>query len=183
MRKKLTPAVAYTHMQVHYDDAGCVHLISNIKDPTKKNFGIELELVEDFLLGRKDFRKFKIDYFFNLSKGIVTSEEQTISNKEQALYIIPQTSEYNNELTLEKTVDSWRVIVHKNAKDRLDILSTVSFFVVKKDDPYYLYRYFSVDPKVLRIKPIEIPFAVDKEHGEISIATVQQFNSYGIKEA
>jgi hypothetical protein len=179
-KKKLFPAVVYTHMQVHYDDEGTVHLISNIEDPTKKNFSIELELVEDFLLGRKNFRKFKIDYFFNLSKGIVTSEEQTIINKGQVLYLIPRTSEYNNEITLEKNAVGWRVIVHENAKDRLDILSTVSFFVVKKDDPYYLYRHFSVDPKVLGIKPIEIPFAVEQEQGAVSVATLQQFNSYGI---
>lgn len=177
----LTPtAVAYTHMQVHYDDEGVVHLISNIEDPALKNFSIELELVEDFITGRKDCKKFKIDHFFNLSKGIVTSEEQTVVNRGQALYLIPRTAEYNNELTIEKTADCWRVVVHENAKDRLDILSSITFFVVKKDDPYYLYRHFSVDTKVLRIKSVEVPFTV--EQGPVSVVTLQQFNSYGILE-
>lgn len=182
-KKKPTQGVAYTHMQIHYDDEGIVHLISNVEDSTKKNFSIELELVEDFISGRKDFRKFKIDYFFNLSKGIVTSEAQTITNKGQILYLIPRTSEYNNEVTLVKTADYWQVVIHDDAKDRLDILSSLTFFVVKQDDPYYLYRYFSVDPKVLRLKTIEIPFAVEQEQDAVSVTTLQQFNSYGILEA
>ena len=46
----LTPTfVVYDTMQVHYDDDGHVYLISNVIDPTKKNFSIELKLIEDFL--------------------------------------------------------------------------------------------------------------------------------------
>jgi hypothetical protein len=182
-RKKLTPAVVYTHMQVHYDDDGTVHLISNMEDTSKKNFSIELKLIKDFLIGHKDCKKFKIDYFFNLSKGIVTEEEQVITSQKRSLYLIPQTSEYNNELTIEKNKDSWKIIVHSTAKDRLDILSNINFFVVKKDDPYYMYRYFSVDPTVLRTNAVTIPFTVEQERGAVSLTTVHQFNSYGILEA
>jgi hypothetical protein len=179
----LTPTfVVYDTMQVHYDDDGHVHLISNVIDPNKKNFSIELKLIEDFLTGHRDCKKFKIDYFFNLSKGIVTRDEQIVTNRKHALYLIPYTLEYNNEITIEKKKSSWNIVINEHAKDRLEILSAITFFVVKKDDPYYMYRHFSIDPTMLYTDSVEVPFIVDQEQTKVSLATVQQFNSYGIKE-
>ena len=73
-------------------------------------------------------------------------------------------------------------MINEHAKDRLEILSAITFFVVKKDDPYYMYRHFSIDPTMLYTDSVEVPFIVDQEQTKVSLATVQQFNSYGIKE-
>ena len=178
--------VAYNFMFVHYDDDGAVHLISNEEDTTKKNFKIDLELVRDFLTGKKFCRDFNIDFFFNLSKGIIKEEEQVFVDTNKTLYQIPLTSAYSNEVTVEHdlTQKCWRVKVRESAKDRLDIVSELMFFVVKKDDPHFLYRYFIIKSDDLKDADVEVKFQTDAEFNfkKISVVTLHKFNSYGIKE-
>jgi hypothetical protein len=180
-----TPAaVVYDYMFVHYDDNGVVHLISNVEKADKNNFKIALALVEPFLLGKKDFKRFKIDYFFNLSKGIITSEEQVIIKSKKPLYLIPLTTTYSNEVTLDYYKNYWEINISDSALDRLDIVKSLTFFVVKKDDLYYLYRYFTIDAQELKLGPVQMEFITDQEYNLnlISVVTEQKFSSYGIKE-
>ena len=177
-------AVVYDYMFVHYDNDGVVHLISNVESSDKNNFKIDLKLVEDFITSKRQCQKFKIEFFFNLSKGIVTAEEQIVANNQQPLYLIPATSAYQNEVTLEHTIDSWNIIVNDTVKDKLDIIKNLVFFVVEKDNPYQMYTHIAVDTKLLKPGPINVKFTTPQETdlSLISIVTQQKFNSYGIKE-
>jgi hypothetical protein len=180
-----TPAaVVYDSMFVHYDNEGNVHLISNVKDAKLNNFKIDLNLVEDFLTGKRQCQKFKIEFFFNLSKGIVTAEEQVVANNQQPLYLIPATSSYQNEVTLEHGSYGWNIIVNDAVKDKLKIVKRLVFFVVEKDNPYHMYTHITVDTTDLQTGGASVKFTTPQEADLrlVSVVTQQKFNSYGIKD-
>lgn len=179
--------VVYTTMFVHYDDDGKVHLISNVTDPTKNNFEIDLFLVEDFCTGKKNFRNYDIEYFFNLSKGIFTEEEIAEESKKSGalLYMIPHVVTDNNEITFyhDPVAEKWKVSARKNINEKLDIMPISMVYVTKHGDPHYLYNSFSIDPRDLKNGPKEFNFLYEKdlELNSISLFTQKKFKTYGIR--
>ena len=180
----IPPAVIYDHMFIHYDDSGAVHLISNVESQDKNNFRIRLDLIEDFLAGRRQCKKFKIEFFFNLSKGIITSEEQIVSTNEKGLHLIPATDAYHNEVTIEHCADEWNIVVNETAKDVLGIIKSLIFFVVEKNNPYHMYKNITVGVDDLKEGNARIKFTISQEANLdlISLVTQKKFKSYGIKE-
>lgn len=174
-------------MFVHHDDDGNVHLISNVQDPNLNNFEIDLFLVEDFCLGKKNFRNYDIEYFFNLSKGIVPEEEEEIESKKSGalLYMVPVVEHENSEITFyHNSIDKkWKIRARKGIKEKLDIMPICPVFVTKSGDPHYLYNSFNLDPKDLKDGEIEILFKDETflELNKISLFTHKRFRTYGIK--
>ena len=62
-KEKSQVGVVYNTFFVHYDQEGNVHQLSNIKDEQYKIFEIDLFLIDDFLKGKKDCKKYNIKYF------------------------------------------------------------------------------------------------------------------------
>lgn len=178
-------AVVYDHMFIHYDDSGAVHLISNVESQDKNNFSIKLDLIEDFLTGKRQCQKFKIEFFFNLSKGIITSEEQIVSTNEKGLHLIPITDGYHNEVTVEHCAEEWNIIVNETANDKLEIIKGLLFFVVEKDNPYHMYKTIVISTDNLKEGNTRIKFTIPQEGNLdlISLVTQKKFKSYGIKES
>jgi hypothetical protein len=178
-------AVVYSKMYVHYDDDGVVHYISNIIDSSKRTFEIDIELVQDFLDLKKHAFNYKIDYFLNLSNGIV--EEQKVNNVFSNFpYLIPKTADLNNEITLvhNSLAKTWTVVARDDIKYKLEVMSKITFFIVKKDDPYKLISFFNIDAPTLMKSDIIVDFTneVESNLNLFSVVVEKKFNSYGIKE-
>jgi hypothetical protein len=78
----------------------------------------------------------------------------------------------------------WICSIRDDAKDQLNIISNLTFFICKTDNPYLLYGHFSPSINQLKLGDVEIEFQTDIERNlsAISISTMQKFKSYGIKE-
>ena len=178
----------YNILYIHYNNEGLVELISNEQSNTLNNFEIAIDLVTDFISGgSKNPKNYKIDYFFNLSKGVFESElEQTLDTSASFLYLIPRTTSYNNAVTLVHDLanSKWICSIRDDARDQLNIISNLTFFICKADNPYLLYGHFSPSINNLKLGDVEIEFQTDIEQdlAAISICTMQKFKSYGIKE-
>jgi hypothetical protein len=174
-------------MYVQYDDTGQVHYINNFQDPVLKNFEIDLELVLDFLSdGTKDSKKYKINYFFNLSKGVIEHEAEETENHSALPFVISRTTSYNNEITLDHNLQEfkWTIHVRQDIMDQLTISSNLVFFICKKDDPHYLYSTLTVQPNNLKTGKFDLFFIHDheKDINSISVVPIRSFKSYGLKE-
>ena len=178
----------YNTLYIHYNDDGSVELISNEQSQTLNNFEIAIDLIADFIVGgSKNPKKYKIEYFFNLSKGVFESEsEQPLDTSTSFLYLIPRTTAYNNAVTLVHDLanSKWICSIRNDAKDQLNIISNLTFFICKADNPYLLYGHFSPSINELRLGDVEIKFqtTIEQDLTAISISTMQKFKSYGIKE-
>jgi hypothetical protein len=175
----------YNTMYVHYDDDGTVHYISNVIDSSKRTFEIDISLIEEFLDYRKHAYNYKINYFLNLANGIV--EEQVISNNNSNfIYLVPRTAEFNNELTLvhDKINRQWILTVREDVRYKLEVMPKFVFFLCKKDDPHYLYSYFTVDATSLMKQDMAIDFSNEFEVdlNLFSVAVERKLQSYGIRE-
>lgn len=174
-------------MFVHYGDDGKVHLISNVQDLTKNNFEIDLFLVEDFCSGKKNFRNYSIEHFYNLSKGIVTEEEKEEESKKSGalLYMIPLVDHDNSEITFYHNAANkkWKIFARTGINEKLDIMPISPIYVCKAGDPHYLYNSFNLDPKALKEDPVEFLFQGEEsiDLNKISLFTQKKFKTYGIK--
>lgn len=175
----------YNTSLIYFDDTGAVHGISNIPSDQFKNFEIDNSLVEDFYTYKKILSNYNIEYFYNLSKGVIEQEqEQKIVDSNLSLHMISRTTAYNNEVTIEHDLinTEWILNFRNDIVDKFDIVSNLVFFVTKNNDPYFLYRSFTVTPTDKSL--IKIKFETEKEYDlkKISLFTVKKFNSYGVKE-
>jgi len=178
-------STVYNKMYVHYDDEGTVYFISNVIDESKRVFEIDIGLVEEFLDFRKQAFNYKIDYFLNLVNGIA-EEQKIITGNSNLVYLIPKSSDFNNELTLVHDIENlqWIVTAREDIRYKLEVMSRFSFFICKKDDPHYLYSYFNVDAPSLMTEDIVIKFqnAFEVDLNLFSIVVERKLESYGILE-
>jgi len=176
----MSAPVIYSTSFVYYDINGKLYGLGNVPSTEYKNFEIDNSLVEDFYLLKKQLTNYNIEYFYNISKGIDEPEEEIkLIDTSLSLHIIGRTIAYNNEITIEHN-SKWVIQVREDVKEKLDIIPNLIFFVCKPDDPYFLYRHFSVDTSLLKVQPVEIDFQLPIEHNLqiIILATIRKFNSY-----
>lgn len=177
-----------THFFVHYDAEGKVHLVSNVADENLNNFEIRVDLIPNFIQGFKDCTKYKIDYFFNISAGLIsdTEEQSDLIKTDYILYEIPKTDLKMYDVLFEhNTTDKvWTATVAPKAVERLTILSTVPFYICKKNNPYFLIASYTALANDLVNGPVKFEFTSDLELdlSDISVYTVKNFRDYCIKE-
>jgi len=176
--------LSYIHpnMYVYYNDFGNILSISNVKDSAKDYLEVSEEKLKDFLLGKKDFGRYKIDYFkFNYENNL--KDESSIDIANNLLYTIPLVgSEMLKDLTIifDKTNKTWQFVlndagiqtVHQYSIDKI-----YSFFLVKDRDPHYLIETLQVTGNDL---VNSIVLACNYTPKIPSVTTMKQFNSYGI---
>lgn len=184
--------VVYTTMFVHYDNDGKVYLISNIQDPEKNNFEIDLFLVEDFATGRKSCRNYDIKYFFDLSKNIIpeenTEEIKKVSSKSRGLlYMVPYSDVDIGDLTFYHDVinKKWKIVPGNMIKEELDIAGTGFIFVTKNSDPHFLYNSYYLDYRDLKNGPLEFLFQTEEELelNKVSIFVQRKFEKYVLRKS
>jgi hypothetical protein len=178
----------YNTFYVHYDSEGKVHSVSNTPSDNLSNFEIDINLIQNFVEGKKDSTKFDIEYFYNISKGlIVDSEDRELAIKsETLLYTIPNAFSSSDEIVVEHDAKNsqWIVTARKGIDEKLTIISSMSLFVCKKDDPHFLYTQYSITPRELIDNILYLPFKteIEKDFNSVMITTLKKFNSYSLKE-
>jgi hypothetical protein len=180
--------LGYTTMLVQYDESGQVHLISNAYDDSYKNFQIDIALIEDFMYGgKKNPKKYKIDYFFNINKGIIESEDEQEIVKSSLPYIIPHTLSFNNEITLEHTILGWKLHVRDTALDNLEITNSLMFYLCKRNNPHFFYgsiHITDIKEYLANNQPyISFVNSIERNLTNFSVVTNPYiFKSFGVKE-
>jgi hypothetical protein len=184
-KEKPQVGVVYNTFFIHYDEDGKVHILSNEKNTDYKIFEIDLFLIEDFLTGKKDHNTYNIEYFFNLSKGIITADSNTVEYSKPLFQLIPVTDVSDSDILLEYNFKNkyWQVTASDDAYDKLEVLPALAFYVCKKNDPHFLYRSFTVSTEDLQKGSVTCDFITDAEHkfDEISVVTLKRFGKYTIK--
>ena len=178
---------SYSTLFIHYDDEGFCHLISNTKSSVYKNFEIDLFLVEEYITGKKSCAAHNIEYFFNLSKGIILNESEAVPYSRILFQVIPITDQtVDSDVTICHHLNEkeWIVSVDEKIKEKLDIIPGLTFYVCKKNDPHFLYRQFTVTSDQLKNESVKVKFTSDIEENldVISIASIKRFSKYGVKE-
>lgn len=181
--------LGYTTMLVQYDESGQVHLISNAYNQSYKNFQIDIALIEDFMHGgKKNPKKYKIDYFVNISKGVIELEDEQAVVKTSLPYIIPHTVSFNNEVTLEHySLTGWKLHIRADALTNLEITNSLIFHVCKKNNPHFLYSSIHITDvkEYLSNKQSHIEFTNSIEQDLINFSVVTNpyiFKSFGVKQ-
>jgi hypothetical protein len=175
-------AVSYIHpnMYVYYNDYGNITSISNVKQTDAEFLEVpEVKLV-DFLSGKKDFSRYKIDYFkFNREN---TKQEVDIDTSQNLIYIVPVVSDYSKDVTIvfNKQELSWSFILSDNAKNTVSQYSldkVYSFYVTKNKDPQFLLDSIHVTGIDL-LNNMSIPSTAGLT--TMSLVTSRHFKSYGL---
>jgi hypothetical protein len=173
---------------VHYDNDGKVYLVSNVKDESLNNFEISIDLIPNFIRGIKDCTKYKIDYFFNISAGLIsdTEEQEDLIKTDYILYEIPKKDLLTYDVLFEYNITEkvWTATTTAQAADRLTIVSTVPFYVCKKDNPCFLIAEYIASATDLINGPVSFEFTSDMEldFSNISVYTIKKFRDYCVKE-
>lgn len=179
---------AVTHFFVHYDNEGKVHLVSNVKDETLNNFAISVDLIPNFIRGFKDCTKYKIDYFFNVNAGLISDaeEQEDLIKTDYILYELPNTQAKMVDVFFEhdSKEKNWTASVMSHATERLSIVSSVPFYVCKKDNPYFLIAAHVANASDLMNGSVKFDFISDLEldFSNLSVYTIKKFRDYCAKE-
>jgi hypothetical protein len=175
-------AVSYIHpnMYVYYNDYGNITSISNVKQTDAEYLEVPETKLVDFLSGKKDFSRYKIDYFkFNREN---TKHEVDVDTSQNLIYIVPVVSDYSKDVTivLNKQELSWSFVLSNNAKNTVSQYSldkVYSFYVTKNKDPQFLLDSVHVTGTEL-LDNVSIPLTAGLAN--ISLVISRHFKSYGL---
>lgn len=176
----MTTGTAYQTMFIHFDQDGKVLFIGNEAESNLKSFEIQLDLVEDFVEGKRKLSKYKIDYFYNLANGII--EEEVPEFVENNLPYVVNTLKGNAECSIkhDPILKKWTVTVLDSTKKKLEIMPTFNFYVCAKNNLQEFYRTFSIEPDDLIKGPVNVDFIFDIENNldNLTIAVNRKLYSY-----
>ena len=180
-----------THLYVSYLDNGQVVKLENCPDPNYKTFEIAYKLVQNLYDTRKNVSRYKIDYFYNIAKGIVEDIKDEVEVKTDMPFVIPLTSGFNNEITFEHRLDldGWIMHIRSDVADKINLVDSMKFYITKKDDPHFLLGNITLDFKnsdtIITDNKLSFSFAYEIETNlnDFSLVVIDKiFKSYGIKE-
>lgn len=173
---------------VVYKDDGTVIFIDNQPSLDHKNFEIHYDLVRDLYDHRVNLSKYKVDYFYNLSKGIIDEVPDEVEIKTELPYIVPLTTSFNNEITLEHctSLESWVMYVRPDIADKLELIDRMVFYITEKDDPHFLLGTVDLNIKITNLTDNKLVFpfthSIEKNLDKFSLVVAnRQFKSYGIR--
>jgi hypothetical protein len=175
-------AVSYIHpnMYVYYNDYGNITSISNVKQTDTEYLEVPEAKLIDFLSGKKDFSRYKIDYFKFNRENI--KQEADIDTSQNLIYIVPLVDDYSKDVTiiLNKQKLFWSFVLSNNAKNTVSQYSldkVYSFYVTKNKDPQFLLDSIHVTGTEL-LNDISIPLTEGLTN--VSLVTSRHFKSYGL---
>jgi hypothetical protein len=171
---------------VHYDDTGQVYLLSTCRDEMLKNLEISVDLIQSFLAGKKSCKDYSIEYFIEIKDGTILDTDETVDLiKSEFVFLNVPIDDAVTELTFEYNVakQSWIIIPGIGLTNRLLAMPRISFYICKKNNPYFLYASYFLDPAQLVNGPMEIPFTtkIEETLSKISVMTLKKFRSYSIR--
>ena len=180
-----TVSIMPTCMFVYHDELGNVTAISNEKNDSLLYVEVPESKVVDFISGAKDFSKYRIDYFtFNKEDY---KEEPLIDIPTNLIYIIPfSKKEDEKDITVvhDKETKTWTFTLNELGIDivkKQNSFKPYRFYIIKDNNPQFLLSTIELTGDELLQSPI-VPFKSKFENhvNTVGIATMKEFNSYGL---
>jgi hypothetical protein len=172
--------VVYNNFYIHYEDSGYVHLISNVQSLEFKNLEINPEMIPNFILGKKDCRKYNIVYFQEIKEGKITDEDNSedLIKTEYHFYNIEKSRISNPEIVVKynKKKKCWIIEKFNILEEKLTVQSAFPIYIVKFDSPHFLYATYIIDTNKLLSETQTFSFQSDLEEDleNISLLTVKK---------
>jgi hypothetical protein len=170
----------YNSFYIYYEDSGYVHLISNIQSLEFKNLEINPEMIPNFILGKKDCRKYNIIYFQEIKEGKITDEDDSedLIKTEYHFYNIDKHQIHNPEIILKynKKKKCWVIKKFNILEEKLTVQSSIPIYVVKFDSPHFLYATYIIDANKLLEESQEFNFqsTLEEDLENISLLTIRK---------
>jgi hypothetical protein len=172
--------VVYDNFYIHFDDTGYVHLISNLQSLEFKNLKINTSMIPNFLLGKKDCRKYNILYFQEIKDGKITDEDsaEDLIKTEYHFFNIEKVSQDNPEIIIQydKKGKTWIIKKENILEEKLTVFSVIPIYIVKFDSPHFLYASYFVDTNDLSICDQKFNFQsqLEEDLENISLLTIKK---------
>jgi Uri superfamily endonuclease len=173
-----------SHMYVWHDADGTITGISNYAYD-----GAYLEVAKtrlvDFLNGKKDYYRYKIDYF-KFDQALQT-KDKTVEIASALIYELPHVESIglvDCTIVHNSSLQHWEFVLTDYAKGMLLQInpSTIfEFYLTQLKDPHFLYGTVTIDAmQLLNENKVEFKSEIENNIDSISISTYGYFKSYGL---
>lgn len=172
------PKFAY----IYYNDRKEITMISPIKYDNLEYLEVVFDRAKDFLLGKKDFARYDLEYFKSGSKTTKIQEQKI---RKSVIYELPKVKNKNScDVTLVHSKSFWEVHLSAEAVDTLqrkNLNSLMKFYVTRKSKPQLLITTLEIKGLDLLSKK-HINFSTEEETNleNISVYVYPDFDSYGL---
>jgi hypothetical protein len=185
LEQALAVSIMPTCMFVYYDELGNVTAISNEKNDSLLYAEVPESKVIDFVSGVRDFSKYKIDYFtFNKDDY---KDEALIDIPTNLIYIIPfSKKEDDRDITIvhNKETKTWSFILNDAGIEivkKQNSNKPYRFYIVKDNNPQFLLSTIELTGEQLLESPsVAFKSKFEKHVKTVGVATMKEFNSYGL---
>ena len=185
LEQALAVSIMPTCMFVYYDESGNVTAISNEKNDSLLYTEVLESKVIDFVSGAKDFSKYKIDYFtFNKDDY---KEELLVDIPTNLIYIIPfSKKEDEKDITIlhDKETKTWSFVLNELGIDvvkKQNSFKPYRFYIIKDNNPQFLLSTIELTGEQLLESPsVAFKSKFENHVKTVGIATMKEFNSYGL---
>lgn len=165
---------------LYYNVDGFITSILNYKNESMPYLEVPFEKVKDFISGKKDYSRFKIDYFQLPNISIdVDNEVQSFH-----LYFVPALTDSNVQLKITHTDSSWKFETSLDGKAIINQRNSdyvYKFYVTKNNDMNLLIRIIEISSSdLLNGTQISFESELEKNLSNVSIVVNKIFYSYGI---
>ncbi len=172
------PKFAY----IYYNDQKEITMISPIKYDNLDYLEVVFDRAKDFLLGKKDFARYDLEYFKSGTLAKTTIEQKI---RKSVIYEIPNVDSKNKcDITLIHSADHWKVHLSSESIDvlqRRNLNSSMKFYVTSKSNPSLLVTTLEIKGlDLLSKKAINFSSEEEQNLNSISIYVYPEFDSYGL---
>lgn len=167
----------YSQRYIYFNEDGKIEIVSPCEEKCSFEFiKVDDSLITDFIEGRKLYKDYTIDYFNSLANGIIIDDEKTISNGKLTFYVLPQSSNYENEITVEHFDDKWVL------RSKIDIIEKeIVVYVCLKTNINFIVRSLSFTKE--NNYTVQFNSDIEKNLKMLSLVTKTKYNSYAVKES
>jgi hypothetical protein len=185
LEQALAVSIMPTCMFVYYDELGNVTAISNEKNDSLLYAEVLESKVIDFVSGAKDFSKYKIDYFtFNKDDY---KEKPLIDIPTNLIYIVPFVKKediIDIVITHNKENKTWSFNLSQSGIEvvkQQNRFKPYRFYIIKDNNPQFLLSTIELTGEQLLESPtVAFKSKFENHVKTVGIATMKEFNSYGL---
>jgi hypothetical protein len=174
------------NMYLYHNNLGEITALSNIKPEAGDYLEVPKEKLVDFLSGKKNISRYKIDYFKFKDKDNTPSKGNVFIPKD-LIYTIPFIKKEDSVdvlVTHSKREELWYFSLSDNAKALVqsqNLDKTYQFFVIKDEDLNFLISTIEIrGSDLLSDKSVPFSAPIEKHVYNVSIVTTKDFESYGL---
>jgi hypothetical protein len=170
---------------VYYSDDGEIFSISSEKDDSLNYVQVTSKQVDDFITGKRDYKRYKVDYFKEGNTYVIKTEtEKPVTH---LLLIVPivENEEKNLIIVHDSKNKCWDFVLNEGGRNLLKNTNSETvyrFYITKYSDPHFLLTSILVKASEL-LTGFSAPFTIDDESNinNISVAVANHFESCGVQ--